>query len=537
MSAGGDIVVTADGSATITAFDDSVVSAFGAKGVILVTNLVLASVDALVTDSPLDAAGDIIVTAVLAAVLDATASSSTQTWDSKTAVVAFNSIGWKTSNFLFNALEAILGDPLLSDEVFDGLDPARAHAIVTDSTLVAGGDITVTATSRSELVAVSSNDNTIDAVVDIVFPGASQQADYDKKKKPEGKKADGYGASGAAGGFIIASNKVNSEAVATVVFTGTTRGSVTAGGDVTVSAADDATIDAHSTVVQDVNTANTVTGLVDIVNSILIPGDYDYTTASGSRVIAAGDKVRLGATYTGGGQAGAVYERTGAGGLLDLGTQVYDVAGGWTKLSATADTLDGLYAGITAFAGLNFTASKARAVGILVLYNDLRSEVHATIDHAVVTATAGTVTVSALQNALLKVLATVTVSAFGGSSVGTGSEEGTDVYAYTGQLVTNVVLAHTTALLDDSRVTARALVVDATSTSGIDARVLTNAASGEDTKAVTIAFNTVGWKTQNLLFNIVDAVLGDPLLADGVQRDGPGIDLREGLGHHGGDHR
>ena len=516
VRAGLDVIVSATDHASITAFDDSVVSAFEAKGVVLVTNLVLAAADALVTGSPLTAGRDITVTAVMGALLDATASSSTETWDSQTAIIAFNSIGWKTSNFLFNALEAILGDPLLSEDVFDGLDPARAHAIVTDSPLVAGRDLLVSATSRSELVAVSSNDNTIDAVVDIVFPGASQEADYDKKKKPEGKKADGYGASGAAGGFIIASNKVNSEAVATVVFTGTPRGAVTAGRHVTVGAADDATIDAHSTVVQDVNTVNSVSGLVDIANSILIPGDYDYTTASGTRQIATGDKVRLGAGYAVGGQAGAVYERTGPGGSLNLGAQIYDVAHGWTKLTATTSTLDGLFDGLTAFAGLNFTASKARAVGILVLYNDLRSEVHATLDHAVVTATAGTVTVSALQNALLKVKAIVNVSAFGGSSIGTGSpaEEGKDVYAYTGQLVTNVVLAHTTALLDDSRVTAGALAVTAASTSGIDARVETDAASGEQTAAVTIAFNTVGWKTQNLLFNIVDAVLGDPLLAE-----------------------
>ncbi|MGB7817523.1 MAG: hypothetical protein WBL35_02135, partial [Ornithinibacter sp.] len=514
VRAGADVVVSATDAASITAFDDSVVSAFDAKGVVLVTNLVLAAADTLVTDSSVTAGRDISVTAVMAALLDATASSSTETWDSKTAIIAFNSIGWNTSNFLFNALEAILGDPLLSDEVFDGLDPARAHAIVTDSPLVAGRDILVSATSRSELVAVSSNDNTIDAVVDIVFPGASQEADYDKKKKPEGKKANGYGASGAGGGFIIASNKVNSEAIATIVFTGTPRGEVTAGGDVTVSAADDATIDAHSTVVQDVNTVNSVSGLVDIANSILIPGNYDYTTASGTRLIESGDKVRLGATYAGGGQAGSVYEYSGAGGPLDLGTQVYDAAHGWTKLLADAGSVDDLFPGLSAFAGLNFTASKARAVGILVLYNDLRSEVHATIDHAVVTASGGTVTVSALQNALMKVHALVNVSAFGGSSVGTGSEEGTDVYAYTGQLVTNVVLAHTTALLDDSRVTAAALAVEAASTSGIDARVETDGASGEDTKAVTIAFNTVGWKTQNLLFNIVDAVLGDPLLAD-----------------------
>ena len=126
-------------------------------------------------------------------------------------------------------------DELLADEGFDGLNAARAIARVTDTTLDAGRHISVTATSRSELIAVSSNDNTVDAVVDIVFPGANQKADFDKKKTPKGKKVDGYGASGAAGGFIIASNKVNSDAEASITFTKPARGDVTAGGTLTAA--------------------------------------------------------------------------------------------------------------------------------------------------------------------------------------------------------------------------------------------------------------------------------------------------------------
>ena len=543
VDADGDITVAATDNATITAFDDSYVSAWESKGAVVVTNLVLAAADALVTDSELTAGGgkdadpapvdggDISVTADMHALLDATASSTTETWDSYTAVVAFNTIGWEASNILFNAIEAFLGDPLISDEGFDGADPARAHAKVTDSTLDASGDILVTATSRSELVAVSSNDNTVDAVVDIVFPGAGQEADYDKKKNPDGKKASGYGASGAAGGAIVASNKVNSEAVAEIVVDDAgDRGTVDAGGGVTVHASDDATIDAHSTVVQDVAVENNIDGLVSIANDLLIDNGYDYTTASGSRLVLVGDRVRVGAAYTDlgtGGAGGDVYEFDLTNidplvladivanlGVLDLGAQTYDEAHGWKRIVADSTNLEDVFPGLG-----NYLDSDARAVGVLILFNDLRSDVDATIDHADVHA-GGVVEVSALENALLKVEATMNVSASGGSFYGTGT-----VIAGGGQLVTNAVLADATALVDDSSVIAAGLIVDARSTVGIDARINTAVSTGDTGVALTLAFNTVGWLTQNVLFNAVDALLGDPLISDAFDGERPAASL------------
>ena len=43
------------------------------------------------------------------------------------AVLAFNTIGWKPSNILFNAVDAILGDPLIST-AFNGQQPSEARA-------------------------------------------------------------------------------------------------------------------------------------------------------------------------------------------------------------------------------------------------------------------------------------------------------------------------------------------------------------------------------------------------------------------------
>ena len=83
-----------------------------------------------------------------------------------------------------------------------------------------------------------------------------------------------------------------------------------------VTARDTAGIDSHSEVVQDVVVTNDLTGLIGLVNQILLPNDYKYTTASGSQSLRPGDHVRLGAAYAGNGIDGAIYRgdvRTGRG--------------------------------------------------------------------------------------------------------------------------------------------------------------------------------------------------------------------------------
>ena len=56
--------------------------------------------------------------------MDATATSKIEAWDNLSFVLAFNSIGWKPSNILFNAIDAILGDPLISS-AFNGEQAVR----------------------------------------------------------------------------------------------------------------------------------------------------------------------------------------------------------------------------------------------------------------------------------------------------------------------------------------------------------------------------------------------------------------------------
>ncbi|MCP3937754.1 MAG: hypothetical protein GY708_20575, partial [Actinomycetia bacterium] len=56
--------------------------------------------------------------------------------------------------------------------------------------------------------------------------------------------------------------------------------------------------------------------------------------------------------------------------------------------------------------------------------------------------------------------------------------------------------------------------VTADNTSGIDATILSSTATGDTGVGVTLAFNTIGWESQNVLFNTIDALLGDTLIGD-----------------------
>jgi len=520
-----DAVVTADsltveawGSGGIMASDSSAVTPWEGAGAVIVTNTLLAEATASVTDSTVtttgarpvtdadattSASGDVVVRAVNDAALDATATSTIEAWEALSAVAAFNSIGWKPQNLLFNALDAILGDPLLADEAFDGEQPAGATAILRNTTVLAGGDVIVEAISALTLNATAGNENVVEAAIDLLFTGAQTTTkSTDAKTGKQKTKVEGYGASGLAGGGILASNKGSSRAEAVIEFTGPARGTVTAGGEVIVLAADEAGIDANSTVLQDVATSNDLSGLPALVSGVLIPGDYDFTTKSGTVAISDGDRVRLGAAYAGGGTTGAVYRYDGADAVIDLGTVDY-ATGPWTNLS-TSSNLEELYPGIG-----NFTDSDARAVGVLVVMNDLRSAVEARITNATVTATA--VAVTANENAWLQADAELHVSATGGSFYGSGT-----VWAGGGQIATNVVLAEATATIANSAVTATAgdVLVETTNDSGIDATVTSSVYSGDEAVGITLAFNSVGWESQNILFNTIDAILGDPLLAD-----------------------
>ncbi len=573
LRTGADLTVEATDIAQIVAVDTSDIQPWTGVGGAIVTNTILSSAQASISKSDVTALGNVSVFGFDYSLIDATAESTIEAWDSKSAVVAFNAIGWNSQNIFFNAFDALIGDPVANAGV-SGANPAQVLAFIVDSNVNATGDIQVDAEAAAQINATVGNENVSDAEVDLVFNAkrASQKADFDAKKKPGGSKVDGYGASGVAGGGVLASNKVNSNSQAYISFTGA-RGTIQAGGAVLVSGRDDSGINSNSKVVQDTTTANTAAGIVDVVNSLLVPDDYVYTTASGPRVLEVGDRVRLGASYANGGDAGAVYKFIGipTGLPVDLGTISYATAD-WEKVVGAENDLSNFYPGIG-----NFTASDARSIGILIILNDVRGSVEAYIDNATVSAgnniasdylstdtpaslTTGqrvqvspgvvyeyigvdvldspdlsdgaqkyatnsdwklvrAIDVEAVENATLVATAEMNVSASGGSYFGTGT-----VWAGSGQLVTNLVLSSAKAYIQDSDVSTtgggdvQVLGIDS---SLIDATILCSTSSGDTAGSLTLAFNTIGWKSQNFLFNTIDAILGDPLISSAFHGEQP----------------
>ena len=218
-----------------------------------------------------------------------------------------------------------------------------------------------------------------------------------------------------------------------------------------------------------------------------------------------GDLVRVHEGYAGDGLDGGVYQYVGLGATLDLGAQNFNSLG-WVLVDP-GNLADGYLdqLGLLDYA-TNVTASDATAVGAVVVRNDVRGGAAALVRDATVQA-ADAVTVSALQNATIRALLDATVTADGGSVI-----DGGTTVAVNAALATNVVLSGATAAIDDSRVTSAGdVAVEARNTSTIEARTASNTTSHGISVGVNVAFNSVGWDSQNILFNLLDAIVGTPI--------------------------
>ncbi|MFM8555520.1 MAG: beta strand repeat-containing protein, partial [Betaproteobacteria bacterium] len=98
----------------------------------------------------------------------------------------------------------------------------------------------------------------------------------------------------------------------------------------------------------------------------------------------------------------------------------------------------------------------------------------------------------------------------GGGTTGVVQEEKEDAsFAFNGIIATNLVLAEVNTSVLDSTITAAGdLVVAGTNASSIEAENAAAAEAGGTAIGVTLAFNTIGWEAQNVLFATVDALLG-----------------------------
>ena len=338
----------------------------------------------------------------------------------------------------------------------------------------------------------------------------------------------GSATDGISGGGAIASNKVNTRAQAWIDHTDRDRGRR----GPRASPSTRRTRPRSSRTRRSSSRRSSPTprqGIAAYIDQIL-PLDYDYTTRSGSRTLRAGDQVRVGTGYdTTKGDVGSIYRYLGAGATLDLGTLSYKTdTVNWKKLG-TGTTAEELYPGIG-----NLTKSDARAIGVLVVLNDLRASAEAWVDRTDLRA--ATIAIGASEAAQLLAEVTSTVEASGGSFYGTGT-----VLAVNGILATNVVLSKAAATADHS-VLDGAVTVSATNAAAIDATVLAATKTGDTGVSVVLAFNTLGWKSQNFVFNAVDALLGDPLISGAFKRraagrgDGDRAQL-DGARHEPGDPR
>ena len=337
---------------------------------VIATNRILSSATALIDGANVTTtSGDVAVGATNTSTIEATTLAAMTSGSQAVGVeLAFNTIGWKRTNLLFAALDALLGDPLVSS-AFGGKQAALTDAKITNSTIDASGDVTVTSTSTAHITAVIDNSAT-----------SAPQAIM--------------GAGGMSAAAVLSSNMVNSAAHATI----DTNTSVDAGGDVSVSASDDAAIDAHTTLYASVSPTNDAgAGILNKLAGALL-GEYQFTSHSGTRLVHFGDKVRT--------DDGTVYQYMGEDddAHLDETTQDYTDFGYWKPLSEP-----NLISASLAYAALSALGTVLKKEGLtgsadsyfgLVDHNDLRSEVRASITDTPVTA-GGNVSVSALENASL----------------------------------------------------------------------------------------------------------------------------------------
>ncbi|MFZ0531010.1 MAG: hypothetical protein WAL91_10810, partial [Propionicimonas sp.] len=444
-----------------------------AVGGTIATNVVLSEARATITDSTVTTTGDVLVEARNLSQLDAKTANLTQSAGKTIGVtLAFNSIGWKSQNILFNAVDAILGDPLIS-KAFGNQDPAVVEARITDSVVKAGGNVSVIGVNEAVINAESTNDT---AMICIMVTGSS----------------------GWSVGVLIAKNMVNIATSATIDQTGASRGTLEAGGAVTVSTEEAAEIYADTFLRQLTQVVNDfgLSAFAGLISAAL--QDYGYTTNSGWQTLNSGELVRVADDWTGVGDPGAVYVWTGADGTSgDLATATFSSAGGWLKVYVD-DALTFMQNYSYAWGGFLSGGVDGSGAGLVFVSNDVRGGVSSSITNLTVIAPAG-VAVTALETATIRAddLSSVVLQATSG-------------WALNVLAATNLVLSGAAASVITSGLTAVSgnVLVSALNTSTITAEVIAKTQAANAGVGITIAFNSIGWDSQNILFNVADALLG-----------------------------
>ncbi|WP_236960758.1 beta strand repeat-containing protein [Methylobacterium durans] len=493
---------TADPAAGTPAIGTKTQTKSLALGGVIATNSVLGAADAAILDSTVTGGGGLSVTADNTATIQATNKTATSSDQGAVSItLAFNTIGWKEQNVLFRAADTITGQPLIAQGLNNDDTPSGATARVlrTGVATGAGSALTVSATSSATIEAkITNKASAANAVL---------------------KDASAY-----AVGVALTGNMVNARALATLD-NSTTAKTVDAGGAITISATGAGRIDSQNSL-SSLASLTKPSVLEDFANKIL--DDYTYTTKSGTKTVKFGDIVFA---KENGQEKRYVY--FGATKSVNLATEIFSEANSWrennlkefvkflppgvlnlgeskdTGGSATAPAQGSTSAGSTA-------ASKpyaAAASGILVS-NDVRSTAAASLVNAAVIQ-AGDVAVTAAQTGSIGTSVTSKVE----SKLKPGTKPGTKESVAIGAVIAaNVVTGSSLATITGSKLgdaatgkTVGNVTVEARNTGSIKATVDSTVESSGTAVGVTAAFNKIGTSSQNVLFDLSDAILGTDL--------------------------
>ncbi len=354
----------------------------------IATNLILGNSSAFVTGSQittgdttpddLNKVGNVNVIAQNTSNIDSTVQNTTKSGDTAVGItLAFNTVGWESQNVLFNAVDALLGTQIGTAQ------PDEVLAYVEDTDVNAFRNVTIQAQSQGSIAATTGNEAT---------SAASAL----------------YGATGLSTSGVLASNMVNSDAKAYINYTTATTKKVVANGKLTVDAEDTASVNANTHMIASSTTTND--GGASILNNLTsaLLNDYQYTTKSGTQTLNPGDEVRIAPDY-GKGAKGGVYFYQGTAGSFDLGTYVLQTPSDWVLLNSTN----------VVPTGLNVSGSDAIGVGVLVVRNDVRSDVESKITNA--TVSVGSAELDAIEKATIEAYAESVAIASGGTRLWDGN--------------------------------------------------------------------------------------------------------------------
>ena len=177
--------------------------------------------------------------------------------------------------------------------------------------------------------------------------------------------------------------------------------------------------------------------------------------------------------------------------------------------TGTIDWLEIIDFGLSDLADLvntNITASDSQAVGGMVSLNDLRGGVIAEITNIDATTLTGDIQVSATERATMVANNATVVQAEGNSYFAEGSST-----AVGAVIATNTTQSSATALVtraDLTTTTSGDILVTGANRSTHTSEVTTEISSNGTGVGVTLAFNSLGYDSQNVLFNLVDTLFG-----------------------------